>query len=369
MLSLARGWKSTAEVLKSLSTLIATGNPMSAGSPTAKKARVDMKIGTHNGSFHCDEVLACFLLRQLPKYKDAQITRTRDPAVLDTCDIVVDVGGVFDPEKNRFDHHQRSFKETMNSLNPKKRWNTKLSSAGLVYLHFGRQVLKQILELANDDPVLDIIYDKVYENFVEEIDAVDNGINQYDGDARYQISTTIGNRVRHLNPNWNEEANEEAQFNKAYDMVGAEFLDRVLYYKKSWIPARELVEQAIKERTAVDPSGEIVVLKSGGCPWKDHLFNIEEEMCLSAKLKYVLYTDSSQKWRIQCVPLKIGSFENRLSLPEEWRGVRDAELTEKSGIPGCIFVHAGGFIGGNETYDGALEMARRSLKQQNENGS
>lgn len=33
--------------------------------------------------------------------------RTRDPAVLDTCDVVVDVGGVYDPAKNRFDHHQR----------------------------------------------------------------------------------------------------------------------------------------------------------------------------------------------------------------------------------------------------------------------
>ena len=52
----------------------------------------------------------------------------------------------------------------------------------------------------------------------------------------------------------------------------------------------------------------------------------------------------------------------RLSLLEEWRGVRDAALSELSGIPGCIFVHAGGFIGGNETRDGALEMARRTLK-------
>lgn len=26
------------------------------------------KIGTHNGTFHCDEVLACFFLRQLPEY-------------------------------------------------------------------------------------------------------------------------------------------------------------------------------------------------------------------------------------------------------------------------------------------------------------
>ena len=44
-------------------------------SSPAKKACIEMKIGTHNGSFHCDEVLACFLLKQLPIYKDAQIVR------------------------------------------------------------------------------------------------------------------------------------------------------------------------------------------------------------------------------------------------------------------------------------------------------
>ena len=53
---------------------------------------------------------------------------------------------------------------------------------------------------------------------------------------------------------------------------------------------------------------------------------------------------------------------SRLSLLEEWRGVRDQELSDLSGIPGCIFVHAGGFIGGNETYEGALEMATRTLQ-------
>lgn len=52
----------------------------------------------------------------------------------------------------------------------------------------------------------------------------------------------------------------------------------------------------------------------------------------------------------------------RLSLPEEWRGVRDEALSELSGIKGCVFVHAGGFIGGNKTQEGALEMARRTLQ-------
>ena len=89
-----------------------------------------MKIGTHNGTFHCDEVLACSMLKHLPQYKDAEIVRTRDQAVLDTCDIVVDVGGVFDPTKHRYDHHQKTFSDSMKTLVEGKKWETKLSSAG-----------------------------------------------------------------------------------------------------------------------------------------------------------------------------------------------------------------------------------------------
>ena len=56
----------------------------------------------------------------------------------------------------------------------------------------------------------------------------------------------------------------------------------------------------------------------------------------------------------------------RLSLLEEWRGIRAEELTKLSGIPGCIFVHASGFIGGNETKEGVLEMARTTLRSARE---
>ena len=33
-----------------------------------------------------------------------------------------------------------------------------------------------------------------------------------------------------------------------------------------------------------------------------------------------------------------------------------------AGIPGCVFVHANGFIGGNATEDGATTMAVKSLE-------
>jgi uncharacterized UPF0160 family protein len=41
-----------------------------------------MKIGTHNGVFHCDEALACAILKTLPRFKDAKIIRTRDQVKL-----------------------------------------------------------------------------------------------------------------------------------------------------------------------------------------------------------------------------------------------------------------------------------------------
>ena len=47
------------------------------------------------------------MLRSLPEYCDAEIKRSRDPAVLADCDLVVDVGGVYDPTIHRYDHHQK----------------------------------------------------------------------------------------------------------------------------------------------------------------------------------------------------------------------------------------------------------------------
>ena len=72
----------------------------------------------------------------------------------------------------------------MHSLRPDKKWLTKLSSAGLVYLHYGSQLISQLLGAKAQDRITEIIYDKVYEMFVEEVDAIDNGIDQAEGKPR-----------------------------------------------------------------------------------------------------------------------------------------------------------------------------------------
>ncbi|KAJ8596905.1 GAMM1 protein [Rhizopogon salebrosus TDB-379] len=338
---------------------------MSNTEPAAKKQKMDVKtIGTHNGTFHCDEALAVFLLRRTATYKDANVKRSRDPAVLDTCDIVVDVGAIYDESKQRFDHHQRGFTEVFGHG-----FSTKLSSAGLIYKHFGKEIVASTARLDHSDGKVEILWLKMYKEFIEAIDAIDNGISLYTSqeEPKYRNRTDLSSRVGWLNPRWNESTEfqkVDGLFAKASQLTGEEFLGRLDYYANAWLPARDLVLDGLSSRQNVDASGKIIIFEQFA-PWKEHLFELEADQGISGDELpfYVIYPDETGgSWRIQAVPVSPESFDSRKALPEMWRGVRDDELTKITGVDGCIFVHASGFIGGNRTKEGALNLAKLALE-------
>ncbi|XP_053679853.1 MYG1 exonuclease [Anopheles nili] len=329
-----------------------------------------VKIGTHDGIFHCDEVLACFMLQQLPRYASAEIIRTRDSKKLDTCDVVVDVGSTFDRDRHRYDHHQGTFNETMRSLRPElniKR-DVRLSSAGLVYAFFGEEVIQHVLKkqlnIEPDNECLLAVYKKIYDKLICEIDGIDNGVPMFEqGEPRYNISTHLSARVGAFNADWTDTApapDSLERFEKAKAYVGQEFINTVIYYAKSWWPARDVVAKALANRFALHESGEILELELF-CPWKEHLYQLEEEQGVVGKAKYVIYCTREDEWRIICVPVQPASFVCRKFLAKPWRGIRDEDLSMVCGIAGAKFVHQSGFIGGNKTHDGAVQMAIESL--------
>lgn len=72
----------------------------------------------------------------------------------------------------------------MSTVRPGTPWVTKLSSAGLVYAHFGEDIIAHILDKGREDEVVVKLFDKVYTNFIEEIDAIDNGVAVSDGELK-----------------------------------------------------------------------------------------------------------------------------------------------------------------------------------------
>lgn len=317
-------------------------------------------IITHSGTFHADEALAVHLLRSLPRFSSAPLTRTRDPALIDSGSIVVDVGATYDPATHRYDHHQRGFEEVFSPSH-----STKLSSAGLVWKHFGQEIVATHLKLdaSRDAEVVNLLWLKLYEDFVEAIDGIDNGISQYPADLKpkYKSRTDLSARVGYLNPSWNEQSNNaelDARFEQASTMAGGEFFNRLDYTFKSWLPARQIVVDALARRQHAQ-----VLVFDEFASWKDHLFTLEKDLNIAPTERaiYVVYPDESGKWRVQAVPVSPESFVSRKALPEPWRGIRDQALSDLTGIPGCIFVHQSGFIGGNATKQGAIQMALDGL--------
>jgi uncharacterized UPF0160 family protein len=215
----------------------------------------------------------------------------------------------------------------------------------------------------------------MYDSFMEPIDAIDTGVELLPPGSesiqlQYSDRTGLSARVARTNPRWNEvdestgkSPDPDARFEIASNMCGEDFLSVLTHIVESDLPARAFVNEAVQKRHECDPSGQIVALHSGGLPWKNHLYELEHQYKIDPCIKFVLYTDQAGMWRVQAVPVEGKAFENRLGLPKEWRGVRDQDLEKVAGIQGCTFCHAAGFIGGNKSYEGALEMARVALKQ------
>ncbi|KAL6581503.1 hypothetical protein OROMI_007426 [Orobanche minor] len=230
--------------------------------------------------------------------------------------------------------------------------------------HFGMEIIAKELQLDEGHPDVHRLFLAVYKSFMEANDAIDKGINRYETDQPpiYVNNTHSSSRVGRFNldciePDQSPEKEKEA-FHRTMALAGGEFLDSVRFHVKSWLPARSIVMECVSARQKYDPSGEIMVLDRF-CPWKLHLFELEQEMNIEPLIKYVLYQIRRQEQRLESAP---DSFESRKPLPSQWRGLRDDELSKESGIPGGVFVHMSGFIGGNQTYEGALAMAKAPLK-------
>lgn len=311
--------------------------------------------------------------------------RTRDPELLSTCHTVVDVGGEYYPEKNRYDHHQRTFDTTFPGR------ATKLSSAGLVYLHFGKDIIAQRTKFAADSYGVKLLWEKLYIDFVEALDAQDNGVDVYDPaktedlEKRFNDSgLSLGSLVGDLNNDYSDDedtqrqrlfakerplpsevqAAEDARFLRASDMMGTVFLRKLAYYQRAWLPARFRIKGAYAELPrSPSPLSQILILPAS-MPWKDHLSALEAAHPDRAPVLYVLYSEALEldaKWRLQAVGTGKG-FASRKPLPESWRGLRDDALDKVTGVPGGVFVHANGFVGGHTTQAGALELAKRAVE-------
>jgi uncharacterized UPF0160 family protein len=78
----------------------------------------------------------------------------------------------------------------------------------------------------------------------------------------------------------------------------------------------------------------------------------------------VLYREadeSGQRHVLRTVPAGEDTFDARLDLPQAWAGLREQQLATVSGVPDALFCHSNLFIAVARSFEGALELAQRTL--------
>ena len=286
---------------------------------------IPRSFGTHSGTFHADDVTACSLLLLFNLIDRDKIFRTRDLKLLGARDYVCDVGGVYDPQKRRFDHHQNDYNGT-------------LSSAGMVWKY-----------LKNQEFVDEKTYDFFNRSLIWGVDAHDNGKSDIEPGV-CTFSNVISNFVPIVHDAPEEELKEA--FLLAVDFTHGH-LQRLLKRFRYIEGCRQKIVDAMS------PNKKYLFLNES-MPWLDVFFDLGGEK--HPALFVVM--PSGKHWKLRCIPPnEKDKMKVRVPLPKAWAGLMDAELKGVSKIPGAIFCHKGRFISVWETKEDALQALTSILER------
>jgi len=92
------------------------------------------------------------------------------------------------------------------------------------------------------------------------------------------------------------------------------------------MPARAVFKKYWDQRKDFHPSGEFIYFEDAFCPWKGNLFHFEEEENCEGSIKFVFFKDNRGMFRAMTVPPQPNSFDQRVPLHIDWRGLKDIPL-------------------------------------------
>lgn len=311
-------------------------------------------VVTHDGAFHADEAMAVAILSHCigkPTSRLAVMRASDQEKIQEAAStgaIVVDVGGVYDPDQGRFDHHQRDFSEVRPD-------GTKYSSAGLVWRQYGTQVFENTFWCmsGHEEEAAEIV-DRI---LIRGIDAGDNGMYALDG------SWSLYNLIGSCNPSFREYHSGDPHLPNSFVSGNELFVEacelasymlwRACERACSILYGRHEVAKAMN-RAIADGSVimELSVFIEG---WKEAVIQNEA----GAEILFGVYEDTLRhQWVVMTVPPALDRMsEQRKPLPEAWRGKAAAELQETTGVQDAMFCHVSGFMCAAKSREGALQLA------------
>ncbi len=300
-----------------------------------------IKLVTHGNGFHADDVTAYAILKEVltKRGESWTLTRSRDPEIIATGDIIFDIGDIYDPASNRYDHHQRGKAGTREN-------GIYYAAAGLVWKHFGK-------ELCSNETV----WSQIDKALICELDAVDNG-QTYFGEILFKDAgyTSIGIHIANFEAHSPDEEGDPDKLIEQFEQA-SEFMQGIL---TRMIAAAEILEKSFQEATATykksDDKQIIIFDKNYSRPIWKRMAEYPEPVFA------VYYKKESDEWKVESIPVTPITMESRKLFPESWAGLNFEQFSQAAGISDGVFCHSSRFLLGTKSLESALKLARAALE-------
>lgn len=302
-------------------------------------------IQVHPGTFHADDVICCVQAKILNK--SVKIIRS-DKGDIDSDlaarKIVADTGG------GMFDHHQRGAKIRSDGC--------KHCAASLLWEFWGKDVIRKVYPGISDEH-LEIAWKRIDNGMMRTLSITDNGII-LDKPLKFDsASNAISSVVGMFNPTWIENDNDENNsitsnmFMQALEIT-MKIFKRYIINEVDEAQATLEVMQLIEDKKHNGKVDEVLIL--------DRYISWEEAVEAYDDILVVVYPSMRGGWNIQMAPVKQGSFNTKITVPQHWKGYRQG-VKQNRPMEGMTFCHSSGFIAAFETKDAAVRAARYVVKE------
>lgn len=300
-----------------------------------------IKVCTHDGMFHADEVVALALIMLAVGEENVIYVRSRVPSDFTESHLVVDVGGSYDGAKF-FDHHQPTFNKIHEGT------DIKYSSAGLIWDKYCPAIANKFFGGATSINKINDFYNRVNNSLILGIDAVDNGQYKEVGETH---QNTLSSIVKTFNVS-NYIANPDEQMN-AFDYI-LKFVYQYLYRSIKGVVDSIIDEDIIRDAMNKAEHG-VMVLPKFIPSWKSFLLKAD----IQQKVKVCLVEAKPGEWSITSALKESGSMEPLCPAPSTLRGTKTEDAAQ-FGNAKVVFVHKSGYTGSFKvaTKEDAVAVAR-----------
>ena len=281
-----------------------------------------MRIVTHSGKFHADDVLAWSLLCHFhPNGSTFTLERTRDNVIQAADNIVFDVGGIYDPMHGRFDHHQNEYSGPLSSAGMMLQW---LTESGWIPKGLDAHLKQGLVSYVDDvdnGRVEEIPRVPCFSRMVNLFNASANTLEDFD--VFHHAAQVATGMIVGFEAQFNQEGNAKRLV--LSEMTRDREFANLMEFPDTYLGK---VRRTIK---MMDPIIQHNLLCFHPCMENGRYQQFHQPLSPSIKKK---------------------------SFPLEWAGLRDEELSAVTGVP-SVFCHKNRFIAVFETRDAAISAMNK----------